>query len=482
MLRSLRKFSSSIYAKIFLAIVITPFIFWGMGPVFQGGKQNIIVEIGKEKFSTQEFIDFVRRRTNNEENLDKNLIEKLLSNFIGEKLITQEIEGFNIILSDNSLTTIIKNEKVFKKENKFSRIEYEKFLVKNSLDAASFEVNISQQAKKDQLTEFIGGGLVPSKFLINMAYDKVNQKRNIQIIDLNDVFKQKLNFSFSQIESYFNQNRDAFNDIYKSVNFIKLNPKNLTGNDEYNDLFFQKIDEIDNLIAEGKNLDYVLKKFNLANVNSTNFNKSGKNKKAEKINDFPDKLIDNVFSISEEEPIILIEYKDKYFIIEVTKTENIQKQISDESVKKEILLKLEKKSKRKLISEIINKINTNSFKKTDFVKFSKDENVVIKKIKLENQNDDKILKKELIDQLYAFPEKKIIVIADIGLSNNYLVYIDKIESASTNISPDDYKKYFHQSKIKMANSLFKTYDSYLNKKYKININYKALNNIKNYLR
>ena len=482
MLRSIRKFSSSIYAKIFLVIVVMPFIFWGMGPVFQGGKQNIIVEIGKEKFSTQEFIDFVRRRTNNEENLDNNLIEKLLSNFIGEKLITQEIEDLNIILSDNSLRTIIKNEKIFKKENKFSRIEYEKFLVKNSLDVAAFEVNISKQAKKDQLTEFIGGGIVPSKFLIKMAYDKINQKRNIQIIDLNDVFKQKLNFSLSQIESYFNQNKDAYSDTYKSVNFIKLNPKNLTGNDEYNDLFFQKIDEIDNLIAEGKNLDYVLKKFNLENVSSTNFNKSGKNKKAEKINDLPDKLINNVFSISEEEPIILIEHKDKYFIIEVTKTENIQKQISDESVKKEILLKLEKKSKRKLISEIINKINTNSFKKTDFVEFSKDENVVIKKIKLENQNDDKVLKKELIEQIYAYPEKKIIIIADIGLSNNYLVYIDKIESASTNISSDDYKKYFHQSKIKMANSLFNTYDSYLNKKYKININYKALNNIKNYLR
>ena len=54
-----------------------------------------------------------------EEVTDKDLIEKLLSNFIGEKLITQEIEDFNIILSDNSLSTIIKNEKLFKKENKF---------------------------------------------------------------------------------------------------------------------------------------------------------------------------------------------------------------------------------------------------------------------------------------------------------------------------------------------------------------------------
>ena len=49
MLSSIRKFSSSIYSKIFLVIVAIPFIFWGMGPVFQTGKLNTIAEIGKEK-------------------------------------------------------------------------------------------------------------------------------------------------------------------------------------------------------------------------------------------------------------------------------------------------------------------------------------------------------------------------------------------------------------------------------------------------
>ena len=44
MLGPIRKFSSSIYAKVFLIIVIMPFIFWGMGPVFQSGKKNVIVE------------------------------------------------------------------------------------------------------------------------------------------------------------------------------------------------------------------------------------------------------------------------------------------------------------------------------------------------------------------------------------------------------------------------------------------------------
>jgi len=76
MLAKLRKFSSSIFAKFFLAIVILPFIFWGMGPVFQSGKQNTVAEIGNEKISTQEFVDYIRYNAPNPyfETLDKNFI------------------------------------------------------------------------------------------------------------------------------------------------------------------------------------------------------------------------------------------------------------------------------------------------------------------------------------------------------------------------------------------------------------------------
>ena len=156
MLGPIRKFSSSIYAKILLFIVVIPFVFWGMGPVFQSGKQNIIVEIGKEKISTQEFIDYIKSYTPPDQTIDSKLIERLLSSFIGEKLIIEEIEYFDIRLSDNSLVKIIKNEDIFKRENKFSRVEYEKFLIKNNLDPASFESITAKQIKKEQLFNIIG--------------------------------------------------------------------------------------------------------------------------------------------------------------------------------------------------------------------------------------------------------------------------------------------------------------------------------------
>ena len=47
MLNLIRKFSTTIFAKIFLVIIAIPFIFWGMGDVFRSGGQNTIVKIGK---------------------------------------------------------------------------------------------------------------------------------------------------------------------------------------------------------------------------------------------------------------------------------------------------------------------------------------------------------------------------------------------------------------------------------------------------
>ena len=162
MLRTVRKFSSSPIAKIFLALIILPFVFWGMGPVFQGGKLNVIVEIGKEKVSTDEFIKFIDYNAPSPDytTWEKNLIEKLLSNFISEKLIAQEIENFEINLSDSSLSKIIRNENIFKKNNEFSRVAYEKFLLKNNLNAITFEANVSSQNKKEQFFNLIGGTLV----------------------------------------------------------------------------------------------------------------------------------------------------------------------------------------------------------------------------------------------------------------------------------------------------------------------------------
>ena len=480
MLGSIRKFSKTIYAKILLGIVVIPFVFWGMGSSFVGGNKNVIVVIDKEKYSVQEFTNFIQKYAPIDQKINANLIDKFLSDFIGEKLIEKEAERFDIKLSDKSLSKIIKGQKEFKRENKFSRIEYEKFLLTNNITAVNFENNLLKHEKKKQLLNLIAGGIAPSEFLISSVYNKMNQKRNIEIINLNDVLKKKLTFAENKIQSYFDTNKDFFKEMYKSVKFLELTPKKLTDNDDFNDLFFKSIDEIDDLIIQGKDLNYFIKKFNLEKAKLFTFNKYGKDKNSNVLEDFPEDLIKSVYDIDDSEPTVLIENKNKYFLIELVKTENIQRNIDNQSVKNEILLKLNENVKRKSLSMIIAKINQDSFKKYDFDKLSKNENVPIKKVRLENLNDNKILKEEIVNQIYMFSEKKIIVVHDINFSENYLIYIDKIENVSMNLDLPDYKKYLNLSKAKIQDDLYNTYNFYLKKRYEIDINQQTLNTVKNY--
>ena len=144
MLRSIRKFSGTIYSKILLGIIIIPFVFWGMGSSIRGGSKNTVVVIDKEKYSIQEFSEFIKKTA--VKKVEPNEIQDFLTNFIGEKLIEKEIEHFKIKLSDSSLKKLVKHQKDFKRENKFSRTEYEKFLLKNNISAVNFESVLSKES------------------------------------------------------------------------------------------------------------------------------------------------------------------------------------------------------------------------------------------------------------------------------------------------------------------------------------------------
>ena len=98
MLGSIRKFTKSFVAKIFIAIIALPFLLWGMGDVFRSGKQNVLVEINDEKISSKEFITYIQKIQLSKkeiENIGKSKIfDDILTNYISEKII--DIEGEDV--------------------------------------------------------------------------------------------------------------------------------------------------------------------------------------------------------------------------------------------------------------------------------------------------------------------------------------------------------------------------------------------------
>ena len=77
MIGSIRKFSETIYAKIILVIVIIPFIFWGMGSSFKDGKRSVILTIDKEKYSIQEFSQFINNNATKNNKLTESVTTEI---------------------------------------------------------------------------------------------------------------------------------------------------------------------------------------------------------------------------------------------------------------------------------------------------------------------------------------------------------------------------------------------------------------------
>ena len=211
MLRSIGKISKSLLLKVFVGIIILPFLFWGMGDVFRGGSQNVVAYIENEKISTQEFVNYLERLNLNEENRknlsETDMMERILGEYVGKKIMMMEIQNLNINISDSSLREFIINDKTFQKNGKFSRIKYEEFLISSGLDAPSFESNIVEQEKKRQFLNFLSSGLTIPTTFVQSEFNKENQNKEIKFIDLNekvlkDVSKRVLKIFIKKIKKF----------------------------------------------------------------------------------------------------------------------------------------------------------------------------------------------------------------------------------------------------------------------------------------
>ena len=74
-------------------------------------------------------------------------------------------------ISEKSLVHKIKNNKeFFDEKNNFSRLKYEKFLLKNNISAGEFERRYKNNELQKILFSYISGGITSPHFLTNKIY------------------------------------------------------------------------------------------------------------------------------------------------------------------------------------------------------------------------------------------------------------------------------------------------------------------------
>ena len=483
MLTSIKKTASSFFTKVLIGLIILPFVFWGMGDVFRTGNQNVLVNIDAEKIGVQNFVNYLSQLNLTDEqrkNLSKtDLLDRILSDYIGKKIIAMEIETGGVKLSNNSLKEIITSDETFKKDNQFSRTEYEKFLLENRMSPTMFEQNISEQEKKRQLLTYLSEGINLPNFLINKEFQNENQNKTIQYIELDDLYKNK-KFTDEEIKKIYDENKQFLVREFKKINFVELLPSNLTGQPEYNEAYFKRIDEIENGILDGKKVNDFAQEFNLSlkTINETDRNK--KNKLGQDIIKLEDGLFERMFNV-EANKASLINLNNKYFLSEVESINQITRNLEDKEIRDAITSQLKIKYIAESNIKIVKQLSEGKFKKEQFDNFSKENNISIKNTTLKNLEDETIFNKDIIREIFKVKDNELQLITDSTLTKNYIIYSVKTEFPPFDKNNKKFTEYEIKAKLVFSNQIYGTFDAAINDRYDVKINEKVLTRIKNTL-
>ena len=457
---------------LLIVVIIIAFGFGGFGGGFNIGNQNNIAKINNTNISTQDFMDYLNQSGLSQqvikENIDKNIIEELLSSLVSMTLLELEIKNLNLAMSEEELIQRIKKDIKFQDENFiFQRTLYEKFLLKNNMSAPMYELKLKNNSLQKQLFTYISGGAKSPKFLVNKYYREKNKKLDIDYINLNKFYKKKDAFTNQEIRNFLNENSDKLKQDYIDFSYAIITPKNLTGLEEFNQAFFDKIDDIENKIS--KNIDFktIINELNIKpTIKKDYLNIENKN------------TVENKIYNSRKDKIEILENKGSFIFYQIDKINTKLPKLDDNRFKTQIRNLLFQKEKFEFNKNILNQISEKKFNQISFDKFA---STGVDQIRLNSIEDNKKFEINSIKILYTLPINTFTLITD-NKNNIFIAKTINYEDKDISQNSDDFNTFSNEAGALNRNSILQSYDYLLNSKYKVDINEQTIDRVKNYFR
>ncbi len=455
-----------------IIVIIIAFGFGGFGGGFNTGNQNNIAKINNINISTQEFMNYLNQSGLSQqvikENIDKNILEELLSALVSTTLLDLEIKDLKLNISEEIVVKKLKNNKNFQDENgKFQRTVYEKFLLTNNVSAPMYEIGLKNNELQKQLFTYISGGTKSPTFLVNKYYRNKNRKLVINYIDLDKFYKKKNEFTENEIKIFIDENSETLKRDYIDFSYVVITPKNLTGLEEFNQIFFDKIDSIENQVAKNFGFKKIVNELNITPVVKKDY-----------INIKNKDTIENKIYNSRKDKTEILEDNGTYIFYQIDKIDSKLPSLTNNKFKKQITNLLYTKKKYEFNKGIFKKIDEKKFNQSSFDELGSNN---IKQVQLNSLNDNKIFEINSIEILYSLPVDSFTLIAD-DKDNVFLAKI--ISSVEKNISKNsnEFNAVSNEASAQNRNTILKSYDYVLSDLYKVVVNEKTLERVKNYFR
>ena len=239
--------------------------------------------------------------------------------------------------------------------------------------------------------------------------------------------------------------------------------KNLIGIDEFNQSYFDKIDQIEADISNEILFEDIIAKNNISSVSVKDFKFSSDKSEIEK-------RIFELRNISFD----IFEKDNDYILYKIDNIQQKKPNLNDDQTKKEIIQLIDQKNKFDYNKDLLDKINNKEFSYDDFKEMGEG---IIQTTKLNSIKDNNKFEINSVEILYSLPLNSFTLISD-DKSNIFLARIKAFQNEM--IDDEKLKEYYNKQNSNIKNTMLGSYDLFLNKKYDVNINQKTMERVKNF--
>jgi len=224
----LRKGATSFLAKIFLAVIIIVFVFWGVG-IFTSGRKDIIAKVNGAPITLKEFQEYYNfqlfklKQTFGDltsEDLKKlNLKQQVLSDLIRIKLLEKEAENLGINITPEEINYAIAQIPFFQENGVFSPQKYQFILRRLGISSNFFKFLVKADLIYQRLKLIVTAPIIVSD---DEVKDYINYNKQKLILwegwlPLN-YCESKISYTEKDLENYYLAHRD----VYKEPEKVKL--------------------------------------------------------------------------------------------------------------------------------------------------------------------------------------------------------------------------------------------------------------------
>ena len=188
--------------------------------------------------------------------------------------------------------------------------------------------------------------------------------------------------------------------------------------------------------------------------------------------------IENKIYNSRKDKIEILEDNGVFIFYQIDNINQKLPNLNDDRFVKQIRNLLFQKEKFEFNKDILNQLDKNEFNQASFDKLGNGE---VEKIQLNSIKDINIFENNSVKILYTLPIMTFTLIAD-KEDNIFIAKVVKFEDTEISEDSSTFNDISNKASAENRNGILKSYDYLLNNKYKLIVNEKTLDRVKNYFR